>query len=209
MRKTLMALMLSLVSIFTLTAQTVLDTTRTVQLDEVSVVSFYQTPNVESTNELEAKELIQLNNGQEPSFLFRKFPSVIAFSDNGTEFGYGYFRIRGLDQTRINATLDGMPWNEAEDFGIYFANSPDLMSSMHSINVERGSISSTNGIAGYAGGVSLESTNLLRDTTSYGYMGYGSYDTWRTSVVYNSGKVGKNAIHLKATNSQTAGYKDN
>lgn len=203
-------LMMLVFSILTMNAQIVNDTTtKTIQLDEVSVVSFYQTSNIESTNELTAKELTELDNGQEPSFLFRKFPSVIAFSDNGTEFGYGYFRIRGLDQTRINATLDGMPWNEAEDFGIYFANSPDLMSSMHSINVERGSISSTNGIAGYAGGISLESTNLLRDTISYGYMGYGSYDSWRTSVIYNSGKVGKNAIHLKATNSQTAGYKDN
>ena len=203
-----MTLMLTF-GILILNAQTVIDTTKTITLDEVSVTSFYQTQNIESANELEAKTLVQLDNGQEPSFLFRKFPSIIAFSDNGTEFGYGYFRIRGLDQTRINATLDGMPWNEAEDFGIYFANSPDLMSSMHSIKVERGAISSNNGIAGYAGGVSLESTNLLKDTLSYGYMGYGSYDTWRTSVIYNSGRVGKNAIHLKATNSQTGGYKDN
>ena len=187
----------------------VIDSLKIINLNEVSITSFYQTQNVESANELEAKTLIKLDNGQEPSFLFRKFPSIISFSDNGTEFGYGYFRIRGLDQTRINATLDGMPWNEAEDFGIYFANSPDLMSSMHSIKVERGAISSNNGIAGYAGGVALESNNLLRDTTSYGYMGYGSFDTWRTSVIYNSGKVGKNAIHLKATNSQTNGYKDN
>lgn len=203
-----MTLMLAF-GILILNAQTVIDTTKTIQLDEVSVTSFYQTQNVESANELEPKTLVKLNAGQEPSFLFKQFPSIIAFSDNGTEYGYGYFRIRGLDQTRINATLDGMPWNEAEDFGIYFANSPDLMSSMHSIKVERGSISSANGIAGYAGGVALESSNLLRDTLSYGYMGYGSFDTWRTSVVYNSGRAGKNAIHLKATNSQTNGYKDN
>lgn len=209
MKKIFLTLALVLASISMMFSQTVLDTTKTITLDEVSVTSFYQTQNVESANELEAKTLVQLDNGQEPSFLFRKFPSIIAFSDNGTEFGYGYFRIRGLDQTRINATLDGMPWNEAEDFGIYFANSPDLMSSMHSIKVERGSISSNNGIAGYAGGVALESSNLLRDTTSYGYMGYGSFDTWRTSVIYNSGRVGKNAIHLKATNSQTNSYKDN
>ena len=209
MKKIFLTMALVFALINTMFSQTVLDTTKTITLDEVSITSFYQTQDVESANELEAKTLIELDNGQEPSFLFRKFPSIISFSDNGTEFGYGYFRIRGLDQTRINATLDGMPWNEAEDFGIYFANSPDLMSSMHSIKVERGAISSNNGIAGYAGGVALESNNLLRDTTSYGYMGYGSYDTWRTSVIYNSGKVGKNAIHLKATNSQTGGYKDN
>jgi hypothetical protein len=64
-------------------SQTVLDTTKTITLDEVSVTSFYQTQNVESANELEAKALIQLDNGQEPSFLFRKFPSIISFSDIG------------------------------------------------------------------------------------------------------------------------------
>ena len=94
-------------------------------------------------------------------------PSIYSTNDNGTEFGYGYFRIRGLDQTRINVTLDGCPWNEAEDYGSYFANSPDLMSSMHSIKVDKGTSSSYNGIAGVAGGISLESVNLYRDTTSY------------------------------------------
>ena len=75
--------------------------------------------------------------------------------DNGTEFGYGYFRIRGLDQTRINVTMDGMPWNESEDYGTYFANSPDLMSSMHSIKVERGSSATNNGRASSGGSINL------------------------------------------------------
>ena len=131
-------------------------------------------------------------------------------SDNGTEFGYGYFRIRGLDQTRINVTLDGMPWNEAEDYGTYFANSPDLMSSLHSIKVERGTSSSNNGTASSGGSINLESIDLLKDTISYAYVGGGSYKTYKTSIIYNSGLFNNHhALHVKATQQQTDGFKDN
>ena len=131
-------------------------------------------------------------------------------SDNGTEFGYGYFRIRGLDQTRINVTLDGMPWNEAEDYGTYFANSPDLMSSLHSIKVERGTSSSNNGTASSGGSINLESIDLLKDTISYAYVGGGSYKTYKTSIIYNSGLFkNHHALHVKATQQQTDGFKDN
>lgn len=180
----------------------------TITLNEVSITSFYQTQNVESVNTLDTKTLTEVNIGQEPSYMIKQLPSIFSFSDNGTEFGYGYFRLRGLDQTRVNATLDGMPWNEAEDFGMYFANSPDIMSSMHEFKVERGSVAG-NGIAGYVGGVSLESANLSKDTLSYATGTYGSFDTWHTGLVFNTGYKNGWANHIKLSQSQTNGYKDN
>ena len=107
------------------------DTTKVYSIDEISVVSFFNNDN--HSTEYDKVDVIETNYGQEPSNIFAKMPSIISLNDNGTEFGYGYFRIRGLDQTRINVMLDGCPWNEAEDFGSYFANSPDLISSMCSI----------------------------------------------------------------------------
>ena len=130
------------------------DTIASKKLDEVEVVSFYRnTPMVGGT--LTNNEMSNKNYGQEPSWVFSKMPSIFAFSDNGTEFGYGYFRIRGLDQTRINVTLDGMPWNESEDFGCYFANSPDIMGDMNSISVNRGSSSYNLGSSSYGGSINL------------------------------------------------------
>lgn len=181
------------------------DTTR-VNLDEIVVASFYSA-SLSVANVLDTDELVESNYGQEPSNYFAKMPSIIALNDNGTEFGYGYFRIRGLDQTRINVTLDGCPWNEAEDYGVYFANSPDIMSSMHSIKVEKGSSSSYNGIAGVAGGVSLESVNLYRDTTSYVYLGSGSFGSLKTTGVYNMGNRNGWGLHIKATHQQTNGFR--
>ena len=140
------------------------DTTM-VALDEIVVSSFYQSSSTTSSV-VTSQDIVKTNYGQEPSHVFSKMPSIISLNDNGTEYGYGYYRIRGLDQTRINVTLDGCPWNEAEDYGSYFANSPDLMSSMKSIKVERGGSSSNNGIAGSAGGINME-TNQKYQWTPY------------------------------------------
>ena len=181
----------------------------TINLSEVSVTSLYRN-NVNTGYLITHDKLVSDNHGQEPSHVFSFMPNIFSMSDNGTEFGYGYFRIRGLDQTRINVTLDGMPWNEAEDYGTYFANSPDLMSSLHSIKVERGTSSSNNGTASSGGSINLESIDLLKDTISYAYVGGGSYKTYKTSIIYNSGLFkNHHALHVKATQQQTDGFKDN
>ena len=180
-----------------------------INISEITVTSLYRN-NVNVGYLLDSKTLLSENYGQEPSNLFAKMPNVFAMNDNGTEFGYGYFRIRGLDQTRINVTLDGMPWNESEDYGTYFANSPDLMSSMNSIKVERGSSATNNGTASSGGSINLESIDLLADNQSYAYVGGGSFNTYKTSLVWNSGLLGQHhAFHVKATQQQTDGFKDN
>ena len=178
-----------------------------INLSEVTVSSLYRN-NVNVGYLLDSKTLLSKNHGQEPSHVFATMPNIFSLNDNGTDFGYGYFRIRGLDQTRINVTLDGMPWNEAEDYGTYFANSPDLMSSLNSIKVERGTSSTNNGTASSGGSINLESINLLGDNESYAYIGAGSFNTYKTSVIYNSGLFGKSALHIKATQQQTDGFKD-
>ena len=176
-------------------------------LDEVSVVAFYRN-DVNVGSLITQDYLVTENHGQEPSHIFRKLPNIFSMNDNGTDFGYGYFRIRGLDQTRINVTLDGMPWNEAEDYGTYFANSPDILSSMQTVKVERGTSTLNSGVAASGGSISLESIDLLKSNPSYLYAGGGSFGTFKTSAVYNSGLFGKSAVHVKATHQQTDGFKD-
>lgn len=180
--------------------------TDTTNLKEVSVVGLYRNK-VNTGSLLKLDEIKTSNYGQEPSFVFAKMPSVVAYNDAGTNFGYSYFRIRGMDQARMNVTLDGMPWNESEDFGCYFSNSPDLMSSMHSIKVERGASVTNNGTAAYAGNVSLESANLQTDTLSYVDMGAGSFNTYRITGVYNMGIKKNWGLHIRGTMLETDGFK--
>lgn len=178
-----------------------------VMLDSVTITSFYAN-SVETGSKINYDQISRLNVGQEPSNIFKQMPSVFSLSDNGTEYGYGYFRIRGLDQTRINVSLDGCPWNEAEDFGTYFANSPDLLSSMQSVKVERGSSASYNGIAGVAGGINLETINVFENHKSFATIGGGSYNTFMTNAVYNNRISDKWGVHVRGSHSQTDGFRD-
>ena len=205
MRKFIFTFIFAFISIVSF-AQ-VADTT-VVELDEIVVSSFYQSSSTVSSV-VGHKDIAKTNYGQEPSHVFSKMPSIISLNDNGTEFGYGYYRIRGLDQTRINVTLDGCPWNEAEDYGSYFANSPDLMSSMENIRVEKGAGSSYNGIAGVAGGIMLESVNIFNeDNDSYVYLSGGSFNSYKGTVVYNMRPTNGWGLHVKATHQQTDGFRD-
>ena len=202
--KKILFMFFALFVVFTANAQL----TDSITLDEVSVVSFYRNSG-DIGGVVNEKKLLEDNYGQDPAHMFTKMPSIFSLSDNGTDFGYGYFRIRGLDQTRINVTVDGCPWNEAEDFGSYFANSPDLMSSMKSIKVERGGNSSNNGIAGSAGGINMESVDIFKPNKSFVNVGVGTYDTYKGSVVYNMEPTNNWGLHIKATHQQTDGYRDN
>lgn len=182
------------------------DTTKVYSIDEISVVSFFNNDN--HSTEYDKVDVIETNYGQEPSNIFAKMPSIISLNDNGTEFGYGYFRIRGLDQTRINVMLDGCPWNEAEDFGSYFANSPDLISSMDKISIQRGTNSNNNGIAGSAGAINFESINIWDDNVSYAHIGGGSFDSYKASIIYNMTPTNGWGLHIKGTVQGTDGYRD-
>lgn len=203
MKKIILYLVASLVCI-TCYATEIADT---MNLKDVTVVGLYRTQ-INTGALLTANEIKEQNHGQEPSFVFAKMPSIYAYNDAGTNFGYSYFRLRGMSQERMNVTLDGMPWNEAEDFGCYFSNSPDLMSSMHSIKVERGASVTNNGTAAYAGNVTLESVNLKTDTLSYVDMGAGSFNSYRITGVYNMGIKKNWGLHIRGTLQQSDGFKE-
>ena len=80
----------------------------TIKLEEITVTDFYRTK-VNEESILKVQEIEDLNHGQEPSFILSRTPSIFAYSDNGTQMGYSYFRLRGMSQERMNITLDVYP----------------------------------------------------------------------------------------------------
>ena len=94
---------------------------------------------------LTKKEIEKVNLGQDLPFILNQIPSVVINSDAGNGVGYTGVRIRGTDATRINMTLNGIPYNDAESQGIYFVDLPDIVSSVNSIQVQRGVGTSSNG----------------------------------------------------------------
>jgi iron complex outermembrane recepter protein len=156
-----------------------------------------------------SKEIKAKSTGQEPSFLLAETPSVTVYSDAGNGQGYAYFRMRGIDQTRINITMDGVPLNEPEDQGAYFSNYPDILNSAGKIQIQRGAGTSKNGVASYGGSVELFSPDLSDSAKTSIGLNYGSFKTLRIFGEYNSGiKKGK-ALYIRASQISSDGYKYN
>ena len=82
------------------------------------------------------KKTIEKNNiGRDLPFILNQTPSVQVNADAGNGMGYTGIRIRGTDATRINISINGIPYNDAESQGTFFVNLPDLASSANSISV--------------------------------------------------------------------------
>ncbi len=151
--------------------------------------------------------LDEKNTGQEPSFLLSETPSITVYSDAGNMQGYSYYRLRGMDQTRINTTLDGMPLNEPEDQGAYFSNYPDILNSISRLQVQRGVGTSKNGAASYAGSVQLFSPQAGNKASTNLGVGYGSYNSFRIFGEHQSAIKNRKSLYVRASQVYTDGYK--
>ncbi len=157
--------------------------------------------------DLSKQDLDILNTGQEPSAILNLTPSINSYSDAGNYQGYSYFRLRGIDQTRINMTLDGIPLNEPEDQGAYFSNYPDFFNSVQSVQIQRGVGTTSNGVASYAGSINFQSPSLGSDYYSEAGANYGSYNTYRVYGEINSGIRNEKGFYARISNSGSDGYK--
>jgi outer membrane receptor protein involved in Fe transport len=119
------------------------DTLETVVVKAVR--STLATPAAQST--ITRDDIRKTFTGQDAPNYLNTMPSMTSYSDAGGYSGYSYLRLRGIDQTRINITLDGVPLNDPEDQVLYFSNVPDFLNSIQSVQVQRGVGSSTFGTA--------------------------------------------------------------
>jgi len=149
--------------------------------------------------------------GQDASVVLENLsPSIISYSDAGAPIGnYTQFRMRGIDQTRINVTLNGAPLNDMIDQGVFFSNFSDFANSVQSIQVQRGVGGSSNGTASYGGSVNFESTRLNQEGPGFGLQLLGgSFDTYRISGELSTGKLSNNmAFYSRITRTLSNGYK--
>ena len=138
-------------------------------------------------SEVTKEDLKNRNLGQDLPILLNFLPSVVTTSDAGAGIGYTGIRVRGSDATRVNVTINGIPYNDAESQGTFWVNLPDFASSVESIQLQRGVGTSTNGSSAF--GASL---NILTDAgapTAYAEItnAVGSFGTFRNTLKFSTG----------------------
>jgi iron complex outermembrane receptor protein len=137
-------------------------------------------------------------------------PSLTAYAETGNYWGYSYIRLRGIDQSRINLTIDGIPLNDPEDQVLYFADFPDLANSLRSVQVQRGVGTSSNGTAAYAGSINMETVPLAASPRGGAVqVEDGSFHSRRGSAEYTSGLLSNRfAAYGRVSALRTDGYRD-
>ena len=143
-----------------------------------------------SKTNLSKKEIEKVNLGQDLPFIVNQTPSVVVNSDAGNGIGYTGIRIRGSDATRINMTLNGIPYNDAESQGLFFVNLPDFSSSVSSIQIQRGVGTSSNGAGAFGATLNLSTNEFNEKPYTELNNGFGSFNTWRQTIKAGSGLMG-------------------
>ena len=179
-------------------------------LEEVLVSAIRANVDIPVTfSNLSKKEIAKRNLGQDIPILLNYMPSVVSSSDAGAGVGYTYMSVRGSNGERINVTVNGIPYNDAESHGTFWVNLGDFSSSTENLQLQRGVGTSTNGSGAF--GASL---NILTDTVSeeaYGEISnsFGSFGTRKHTVKFSTGKIDDHIeIAGRLSNIYSDGYVD-
>ena len=179
-------------------------------LEEVLVSAVRVNTDIPITfSNLSKNEISKRNLGQDIPILLNYMPSVVSSSDAGAGVGYSYMSVRGSNGERINVTINGIPYNDAESHGTFWVNLGDFASSTQNLQLQRGVGTSTNGSGAF--GASL---NILTDAISqdaYGEISnsFGSFNTRKHTLKFSTGKINDQIeIAGRLSNISSDGYVD-
>ena len=148
------------------------------RVDEASPIAY---------ENISQSDIEEQNLGQDLPYMVSGTPSVTTTSDAGAGVGYTGMRIRGVDQARINVTINGIPVNDAESHGVWWVNMPDLASSVENIQIQRGVGSSTNGAAAFGASMNIQTSSMRPESFGEVNTSVGSFNTRKANVKLGSG----------------------
>lgn len=175
-------------------------------LDEVLVAAVRVKPNSPVTHSnLSKKEIAKRNLGQDIPILLNYLPSVVTSSDAGAGVGYTYINVRGSNAERVNVTINGIPYNDAESQGTFWVNMGDFASSTQSLQLQRGVGTSTNGTAAFGASLNILTDAISEKSFAEISNSFGSYNTKKHTVKFSTGKMND---HLEISGRMSKIYSD-
>ena len=158
---------------------------------------------------LTKQDLAKRNLGQDIPVLLNYLPGVVTTSDAGAGVGYTGIRVRGSDATRVNVTINGIPYNDSESQGTFWVNLPDFASSIESLQLQRGVGSSTNGSGSFGASLNIDTDRSSKEAFAQIANSYGSFDTRKHSVKFSTGLLNDRVeISGRVSNITSDGYID-
>ena len=172
-------------SLFSYSQEKLKDTT---QLDDVIINSIRANKKTPvSFSNLSKEEFAARNLGQDIPILMNFMPSVVTTSDAGNGFGYTGIRVRGSDATRVNVTINGVPYNDSESSGTFWVNMPDFASSVESLQLQRGVGTSTNGAGAFGASLNMLTDNSSDKASAEISNSFGSFNSRKHTLKFSTG----------------------
>src|SRR5689334_9792507 len=151
--------------------------------DEVVVLATRADDKTPATFTNVSKQAIRKQNfGQDLPLLLNWTPSVVTTSDAGAGVGYTGIRIRGSDATRVNVTINGVPYNDSESQGVYWVDIPDIATSTQNIQIQRGVGTSSNGAGACGATINLQTNPFLDKPYADVINSFGSFNTHKHTI---------------------------
>ena len=185
------------------------DTLRAIQNMEGVVVKGLRAQDAPNNTTVNKTALNSKNFGQDMPTLLEFTPSVVTTSDAGAGIGYSGLRIRGVDASRINVTINGVPVNDPESHDVYWVNMPDLVGSIENMQVQRGVGSSTNGAAAFGASVNIKTNDLRAQPAARIDFSGGSFGTLRGTLQASTGLLNNRfSLDARLSEIRSDGYLD-
>ncbi|MES2590166.1 MAG: TonB-dependent receptor [Bacteroidota bacterium] len=180
------------------------------EIDEVFVSATRASKNTPMTyTNIDKNQISKQNFGQDLPYLLESTASTVVTSDAGAGVGYTGVRIRGVDPTRTNVTVNGIPLNDSESHGVYWVNMPDFASSVDNMQVQRGVGTSTNGAAAFGASINVQTDKVNRIAYANLDNSIGSFNTFKNTVKAGTGLMNsKFAFDMRLSRISSDGYID-
>src|SRR5690606_20032732 len=118
-------------------------------------------------------------------------------------------RVRGTDATRVNVTINGIPYNDSESHATFWVNMPDFASSVESLQLPRGVSSSTNGSGAFGASLNMLTGTYSPIAKAEISNSFGSFKTRKHTVSFSTGLLDNNfEIAGRLSNIESDGYID-
>ena len=157
---------------------------------------------------LSKENIDKTNLAQDIPILLKNTPSVVTHSDAGAGIGYSSIRIRGSDQTRVNVTINGIPYNDSESMQVYWVDLPDFASSIENIQIQRGVGTSTNGPGAFGGSINIQTNSASENPFFEINNTLGSFGTVKNSVGFSTGFIDNFELSGRVSRIKSDGYID-
>lgn len=200
---------------FTVSAQNdnqkqVTDSLALISLEEVQLIGIKANDNTPVTfTNITQKELAPRNLGQDIPILLNYLPAVVSTSDAGAGIGYTGIRVRGTDATRVNVTINGIPYNDSESQGTFWVNLPDFASSVEEIQLQRGVGTSTNGSAAFGASLNIKTSALTDKSFAEFSSSVGSFNSSKNSLQFSTGLLNEQfSLSGRLSQIKSDGYVD-